>query len=121
MVYKVVNKTIVILRDADTRSAQLPFSQPVATDRLIAYGFAELEAPLDSADPARVELMKSPAGVWKPCLLKHQSATGLVLIEHDDGAVGEEWLDLATVENRWVAPGLALAGAAPAGPSVEDG
>ena len=44
-----------------------------------------------------------------------------MLIEYDSAADDAKWLGLATVERRWIAPGLPVAGAAPAGPPVEDG
>lgn len=105
-VYKVVSESHVILCDVDTRSTELGFAQPIASERLVEYDLRDLEVPIDLHEPLCLELKRSAAAEFKRGFIESQSATGLVLIDFRDGSE-PEWFDLALFEHRWVTPGLA--------------
>ena len=92
----------VVLCDVDTRETHLSFAQPIATERLVVYDLADLEAPLECEAPLTLEIRKSPAQDFQRATIEHQSAAGLVRWTYDDGT--DEWLGLACYEHRWVQP-----------------
>ena len=102
-IYKVVSPSHVVLCDVDTRITHLEFAQPAATERLVGYNLADLEAPIELETPLVLGSKNGAADLFSRGTLKAQSATGLVLVASANG--DEEWLDLSQVEHRWVNPG----------------